>query len=73
MVGISKNFLSGALPLNGLRYLQEGQSCGWFLWAGEELSEAPDFFEVCHAHHLVDRRPDGKVSWSSPWMAISNS
>jgi hypothetical protein len=58
MVGISKNFLSGALPLNGLRYLREGQSCGWFLWAGEELSEAPDFFEVWHAQHLLDRCPD---------------
>jgi hypothetical protein len=58
MVGISKNFLSGVLPLNGLRHPQEGQSCGWFLWAGEEFSEAPDFFEVWHAHHLVGRRPD---------------
>jgi len=58
MVGISKNFFSGALPLNGLRYLQEGDSCGWFLWAGEELSEERDFFEVWHAHHLIERRAD---------------
>jgi len=57
-VGISKNFLSGALPLNGLRHPQEGHSCGWFLWAGEEMSLIPDFFEAWHAHHLVDRRPD---------------
>lgn len=57
MVGVSKNFLSGVLPLNGLRNPPEGQACGWFLWAGEEFSEAQDFFEVCHAHHLVDRCP----------------
>ncbi len=58
MLGISKNFLSSALPLNGLRHPQEGQSCGWFLWAGEELSDAPDFFEVWHVQHLEERRPD---------------
>ena len=58
MLGISRNFLSGVLPLNGLRHLQEGQSCGWFLWAGEEFSDAPDFFEVWHVHHLLERRPD---------------
>ena len=58
MVGVSKNFLSGAAPLNGLRHPQEGHSCGWFLWAGEDFSGAPDFFESWHAHHLVDRSPE---------------
>jgi len=33
MVGISKNFMSGALPLNGLRHPPEAYSCGWFLLA----------------------------------------
>ena len=58
MLGISKNFLSGELPLNGLRHPLEGQSCGWFLWAGAEFSEATDFFKVWHVHHLVESRPD---------------
>jgi hypothetical protein len=58
VLGISKNFLSGILPLNGLRHPQEGQTCGWYLWSGEELSDAPDFFDVWHVHHVVDRRPD---------------
>jgi len=57
-LGISKNFLSGVLPLNGLRHPQQRQSCGWFLWAGEELSDAPDFFEAWHVHHLVERSPE---------------
>ena len=58
MVAISENFLSGVLPLNGLRHPQEGQVCGWYLWAGEELSEVPHFFRVQHVHHLVEQRPD---------------
>ena len=58
MVGVSKNFISGALPLNGLRHPQEGHSCGWFLWAGEDFSEAGDFWEVWHANHLLDRCPE---------------
>ena len=58
MIGVSRNFLSGILPLNGLRHPPKGQTCGWYLWAGNELSDAKDFFDVWHFRHLVDRRPD---------------
>jgi len=57
-IGVSENLLSGVLPLNGLRHPQEGGTCGWYLWAGEEFSEAPDFFQPWHVYHLVKRRPD---------------
>ncbi len=57
-LGISANFLSGVLPLNGLRHPQEADMCGWYLWAGEELSEAADFFQPWHVYHLIERRPD---------------
>jgi hypothetical protein len=58
MCAISENFLSGVLPLNGLRHPQEGHVSGWYVWAGEELSDAPDFFKLWHIHHLVEARPD---------------
>lgn len=47
-VGISDNFFSGQLPLNGLRHPPEGDTCGWYLWAGETLSDASDFFKALH-------------------------
>jgi hypothetical protein len=53
-LGISDNFFSGELPLNGLRHPPEGDTCGWYLWAGE-LSNAPDFFKPLHVFHLIDR------------------
>ena len=31
------------VPLNALRHSPEGNTCGWYIWGGEELSEAPDF------------------------------
>ena len=57
-LGISDNFFSGELPLNGLRHPPEGDACGWYLWAGETLSDAPDFFKPLHVSHLVDRRTE---------------
>jgi hypothetical protein len=55
-LGISDNFFSGELPLNGLRHPTVGDTCGWYLWAGE-LSDAADFFKPLHVTHLVDRNP----------------
>ena len=52
-VGISDNFFSGELPLNGLRHPPEGDTCGWYLWAGETLSDAANFFKPLHVSHLV--------------------
>jgi hypothetical protein len=53
-LGISDNFFSGELPLNGLRHPPQGDTCGWYLWAGE-LSNATDFFKPLHVSHVVDR------------------
>src|SRR4051794_29581360 len=44
-------------PVNGLRHPPEAETTGWYLWAGEELSEAPDFFLPLHARHLSQWRP----------------
>jgi hypothetical protein len=39
------------LPLNALRLIPEGGTCGWYIWGGE-YSEAPDFFQPLHVEHL---------------------
>ena len=44
-------------PLNGLRHLTEGDSCGWYIWGGTEFSSAPDFFQALHVAHLSERCP----------------
>ena len=56
-LGVSDSFFSDVLPLNGLRHPQRNGTCGWYLWAGEETSEAEDFFKPMHAYHLVERCP----------------
>ena len=56
-VGIASNVRSGILPINGLRHAPEGDTTGWYIWAGEELSDAPDFFEPLHVGHLEDWCP----------------
>ena len=43
-LGIADNLLTAMVPQNGLRHPQEHGTCGWYLWAGEELSQDADFF-----------------------------
>jgi hypothetical protein len=57
-VGISKNIRGGIVPLNGLRHPPEGDTTGWYVWAGEELSDDVDFFEPLHARHLSEWCPE---------------
>lgn len=56
-IGISLNARSGILPLNGLRHPPEGDTCGWYVYAGEELSTSPDFFKPLHIEHLTEYCP----------------
>jgi len=56
-LGVSANFFSGSMPLNGLRLPSENNTCGWYLWAGEELSQADDFFQPMHVYHVTERYP----------------
>jgi hypothetical protein len=51
-VGISENAKRDIAPLNGLRHKPEGDTTGWYIWRGEELSQAPDFFVPLHVAHL---------------------
>ncbi len=51
-VGISDTVAEGVLPINGLRHPPEGDTTGWYIWAGEELSSDPGFFKPLHVLHL---------------------
>ena len=57
-VGVARNVKSGLVPINGLRIRPEGDTTGWYIWAGEGDPQAePDFFEPLHVHHLASWRP----------------
>jgi len=56
-VGIALNVREGVVPINGLRHPPEGDTTGWYIWAGEELSSDPDFFKPLHVEHLPDWCP----------------
>ncbi len=55
-VGVSKNFSSTTMPLNGLRHPPDSGTCGWFLWRGLELGSNDDFFVPLHLSHLVEAK-----------------
>jgi hypothetical protein len=56
-IGIARNARPGEWPLNGLRHPPEGETCGWYIWAGETLSADPDFFELQHVSLVSDLLP----------------
>ncbi|GAC1662096.1 MAG: hypothetical protein NVS9B7_30090 [Flavisolibacter sp.] len=37
--GVAYNVKDGIQPINGLRHPVEGNTSGWYIWAGEEFSE----------------------------------
>lgn len=44
-VGISENIIDGTImPLNALRHLPEVDTTGWYIWAGNEISDDENFF-----------------------------
>ena len=57
-VGIAQNVREGELPINGLRHAPAGDTTGWYIWAGNVLSDAPDFFLPLHVEHLEEWCPD---------------
>jgi hypothetical protein len=57
-VGIARNIRDGLMPVNGLRHKPEGETSGWYIWAGEELSEDPNFFAPLHVKHLAEWCPE---------------
>jgi hypothetical protein len=56
-VGVARNVRGDVLPVNGLRHRPEGDTTGWYLWAGGEPSDDPDFFVPVHVEHLEEWCP----------------
>jgi hypothetical protein len=48
----------GRIPINGLRHPPNADNSGWYIWWGEEFSEADDFFDPLHAQHIYDDFPE---------------
>ena len=57
-LGISSNVREGVIPVNGLRHSLEGDTTGWYIWSGEELSTDPDYFKPLHVEHLLEWCPE---------------
>ncbi len=47
----------GKEPVNGLRHSPQGETSGWYIWCGQEYSQAPDFFAPIHARHIYEEVP----------------
>lgn len=56
-VGIAENVRTGLQPINGLRHPPEGDTTGWYIWAGGEPSADPGFFLPLHVSHLDEWAP----------------
>jgi hypothetical protein len=53
-LGIAKGVWEGRVPINGLRHHPAGDTTGWFIWAGTDWSDDPDFFEPIHVGHVIE-------------------
>ena len=60
-LGIAEGVRQGLLPINGLRHRPSGDTSGWYVWAGEEISDATDFFVPLHIEHLDEWCPQVKM------------
>lgn len=57
-VGVAANVRHRAVwPINGMRHQPGRDTCGWYIWADEELSQDPDSFSPLHAAHLSEWCP----------------
>lgn len=56
--GVSATALAGVYPLNGLRHVDEAGTSGWYVWAGEALSQDPSYFMPLHGAHIAETRPE---------------
>lgn len=59
LIGVAiETFKGNPMPINGLRHpIESEQSANWYIWAGENYSEAEDFFKPMHIGHLLEFCP----------------
>ena len=60
IIGVSDNVFSGLQPLNGLRHPIEGNACGWYIFAGDDILQEDDFFKPYHLYHIIELIPSIK-------------
>jgi hypothetical protein len=48
----------GKLPIHGLRLAPTETTNGWYIWCGDEMSSAPDFFSPLHIEHMAEYLPE---------------
>lgn len=56
-LGIAENVRTGSFPIHGLRHPSVGDTSGWYVWAGGEMSADADFFKPLHIEHLDEWCP----------------
>jgi len=56
-LGFAKS-TKGKIPINGLRHPEKCETSGWYLWCGENYSEAADFFDALCAKHVYQDYPE---------------
>jgi hypothetical protein len=56
-VGVARNVKPDSLFVHGLRQPPEGETTGWYVWAGEERPTEPGFFSQLHLNHLLEWCP----------------
>ena len=56
-VGIAGNVKGDLFPVNGLRHPPQGDTTGWYIWAGEEFPTGEGAFLPLHVSHLVEWCP----------------
>jgi hypothetical protein len=59
-VGVALNLRDKEVPVNGLRHPPEGDTTGWYLWRGPDISADPGFFMPLHVEHLSDWCPEAQ-------------
>jgi len=47
----------GLKPINGLRHPASPGTTGWYVWSGENFSNASDFFQPQCVDHLIEKLP----------------
>jgi hypothetical protein len=44
----------GRVPIHGVRPAPTATTCGWYIYAGDEWSDDPDFYKPLCVEHLAD-------------------
>ncbi|MFO0848038.1 MAG: hypothetical protein U0871_05710 [Gemmataceae bacterium] len=55
-VGIALRTLD-RIPVHGVRLAPTETTCGWYIYAGDEWSDAPDFYQPLCVEHVADCCP----------------